>query len=203
MTHRLRRAAVVKMFVCLVAIACGVASVSAHALTARSRPVAHPAAGKAATVSIVNHIFGSDGAKGTFTAKLGSAARVVAALLSAATGVPYGEIAKGGTFKAKVAASKGGTAVVTFSDHALGKACVKWSGTSGKYDPSKGYLPVDGSLKMVGGTGAAAHWRGSLTFKQTGLTGTDTLQFSALVHGSRGAGHGMTAACRAVTRLKG
>jgi hypothetical protein len=54
-----------------------------------------------------------------------------------------------------------GPAVVRFSDRALGTACVQWSGTSGKYDPSKGYRVVHGSMKMIGGTGAASHWRGS------------------------------------------
>jgi hypothetical protein len=68
---------------------------------------------------------------------------------------------------------------------------------------SKGYRMVDGSLKMLGGTGAAAHWRRSLTFKQTGLSGSDTLQFSTLLTGSTGASHGLTAACKAVAKLKG
>jgi len=124
--------------------------------------------------------------------------------MSIVTGVPYAQIAKGGTYTAKDApSSEAGVAIVRFSDHALGTACVQWSGTSGKYDPSKGYRVVDGSLKMIGGTGAAAHWRGSLAFKQTGLTGSDTLQFTTLLTGSSGAGHGLTAACKAVAKLKG
>jgi hypothetical protein len=124
--------------------------------------------------------------------------------MSAVTGVPYTQIAKGGTFIAQDASSsEAGLALVKFSDRALGTACVKWGGTSGTYDPSKGYRAVNGSLKIIGGTGAATHWKGSLTFRQTGLTGSDTLQFSALVTGSTGTSHPLTATCRAVGRLKG
>lgn len=71
------------------------------------------------------------------------------------------------------------------------------------YDPSKGYLVAKGSTKMIGGTGAAAHWKGNLTFKQTGVTGMDTLVFSALAAGSIGPAHELSAACKAVTKLKG
>jgi len=179
------------------------AVVATSALRAQAKPTASIASPKAFSVSIVNHDFGADGARGSFSAKLGSAAHVVAALMSAVTGVPYTHIAKGGTFIAKdVASGKGRLAVVKFSDHALGTACVQWSGTSGPYDPTKGYLVATGSMKIIGGTGAAAHWKGNLTFKQTGVSGTDTLVFSALAAGSTGPAHGLTAACKAVTKLK-
>ena len=188
--------------VSLVIIALAVAATSA--LRAQAKPRASGAPRKAFSVNIVNHDFGSVGAKGSFSAKLGPAAHVVAALMSAVTGVPYTQIAKGGTFIAKdVASGRGRLAVVKCADHALGTACVQWSGTTGPYDPSKGYLVATGSMKIIGGTGAAAHWRGSLTFKQTGVSGTDTLVFSALAAGSTGRAHGLTAACKAVTKLKG
>ena len=186
----------------LLLIALVVAATSA--LRAQAKPKASAGSGKAFSVNIVNHDFGSVGAKGSFSAKLGPAAHVVAALMSAVTGVPYAQIAKGGTFIAKdVASGKGRLAVVKFTDHALGTACVQWSGSSGAYDPSKGYLVVKGSMKVIGGTGAAAHWKGNLTFKQTGVTGTDTLVFSALAAGSTGPARGLSAACKAVTKLKG
>ncbi|HET6866656.1 MAG TPA: hypothetical protein VFH80_12135 [Solirubrobacteraceae bacterium] len=186
-------------FVVLIALAMAATS----ALRAQAKPRAAGGARKAFSVNIVNHNFGSEGAKGSFSAKLGPAAHVVAALMSAVTGVPYTQIAKGGTFIAKdVPSGKGRLAVVKFADHALGTACVQWSGTSGPYDPSKGYLVATGSMKIIGGTGAAAHWKGNLTFKQTGVSGTDTLVFSALAAGSTGPAHGLTPACKAVTRLK-
>ena len=187
-----------------IALAATLALLAAHVLGAQARPAVPAGAHKAFAASIVNTDFGSDGAKGSFSAKLGPAAHVVAALISAITGVPYTQIARGGTFIAKdVASGKGRLAVVKFADHALGTACVQWSGTSGPYDPSKGYLIVKGSMKIIGGTGAAAHWKGNLTFKQTGVTGTDTLVFSALAAGSTAPAHGLTAACKAVTKLKG
>lgn len=186
-------------FVVLIALAMAATS----ALRAQAKPRAAGGARKAFSVNIVNHNFGSEGAKGSFSAKLGPAAHVVAALMSAVTGVPYTQIAKGGTFIAKdVPSGRGRLAVVKFADHALGTACVQWSGTSGPYDPSKGYLVATGSMKIIGGTGAAAHWKGNLTFKQTGVSGTDTLVFSALAAGSTGPAHGLTPACKAVTRLK-
>lgn len=187
----------------LVIIALAVAATSA--LRAQARPRASAGSRKAFSVNIVNHDFGSVGAKGSFSAKLGPAAHVVVALMSTATGVPYTQIARGGTFIAKdVASGKGRLAVVKFADHALGTVCVQWSGTtSGPYDPSKGYLVVTGSMKVIGGTGAAAHWKGNLSFKQTGVTATDTLVFSALAAGSTGPAHGLTAACKAVTKLNG
>jgi hypothetical protein len=203
MTHRFSTATIRIAGLGLV-LAIALAVVAGSALTARAKPAASAGSRKAFSVSIVNHDFGSDGARGSFSAKLGPAAHVVAALMSAVTGVPYTEIAKGGTFIAKDAASgKGRLAVVKFSDHALGTACVQWSGTSGPYDPSKGYLVAKGSMKMIGGTGAAAHWKGNLTFNQTGVTGRDTLLFKALTAGSIGRAHGLTAACKAVAKLKG
>jgi hypothetical protein len=154
-------------------------------------------------VKIVNQDFGSDGASGSFSAKLGPGAQLVAGLASLATGIPYADIAKGGTFRAKIAPnSQDGLALVTSKDHALGVACVRWSGSSGRHDPSTGYLPVNGALTVVGGSGAAAHWSGSLPFTQTGLTGRDTLEFDALPKATTGAGRGLTTACKALATLK-
>jgi hypothetical protein len=199
--RRLRPTSVLRTSL-LVAAACTVALLATHALSAQARPAAH--AKRAYSAKIVNQDFGSDGAKGSFSAKLGPAANLIARLAGAVTGVPYAEIARGGTFRARIApSSQAGLALVTFKDRSLGTACVSWSGKSGKYDPSKGFLAVDGSLTVVGGTGAAAHWQGSLRFMQTGLTGRDTLDVNALPVGSTGAAHGLTAACRAVAKLKG
>jgi hypothetical protein len=154
------------------------------------------------TVKLVNTDFGSAGAKGHFSAKLSTGARDLAAMLAAVTGVPYPEIAKGGTYLAKVTGS-GGVAVVKFSDHALGSACVKYSAKAGKYNPSVGYLQVTGSMTILGGTGQAAHWTGTIKFRQTALTGKDTLVFGGTAIGSTSAAHGLTAACRSVSKLKG
>src|SRR6185437_4940121 len=99
--------------VLLLIIALAVAATSA--LRAQAKPSASAGSHKAFSVNIVNHDFGSEGAKGSFSAKLGPAGHVVAALMSAVTGVPYTQIARGGTFIAKdVASGKGRLAVVKF-----------------------------------------------------------------------------------------
>jgi uncharacterized membrane protein len=204
MIHRFPAAATIRIAALAIILAAALAVLAGHVLRAQAKPAASAGSRKAFTVRVVNQDFGSDGAKGSFSANLSKGAHLVAALMSIVTGVPYAQIAKGGTYVAKDASSsEAGVAIVKFSDRALGTACVQWNGKSGTYDPSKGYRTVDGSLKIIGGTGAAAHWKGSLAFKQTGLTGSDTLQFGTLVTGSTGAGHGLTAACKAVAKLKG
>jgi hypothetical protein len=204
MKHRLSAVTTARIAGLAIVLAGALALLAGSALRAQAKPAASAASRKAFAARIVNHDFGSDGAKGSFAATLSPGAHLVAALMSIVTGVPYAQIAKGGAFVAKDASSsEAGVAIVKFSDRTLGTACVQWNGKSGAYNPSKGYRTVDGSLKMIGGTGAAGHWRGSLTFKQTGLTGADTLQFSTVLTGSTGPSHGLTAACRAVAKLKG
>ncbi len=154
------------------------------------------------SVKVVNTDFGSEGAKGHFSAKLSAGARDLAAVLAAVTGVPYPDIAKGGTYLAKVTGG-GGLAVVKFSDRTLGTACVKYSAKAGTYNPALGYLKATGSMAIVGGTGQAAHWTGTIKFKQTGVTGKDTLVFGGTAIGSSSTAHGLTAACKSVSKLKG
>ncbi len=191
----------------------GWASASAIALllvltgvfSAQGQTIAKPASASSHTgftIKLVNTDFGSDGATGHFSAKLSARARAAAAVLAAVTGVPYPKIAKGGSYVAKVSGG-GGLAVVKFSDHALGTSCVRYSAKAGKYNPSLGYLKVTGSMTIVGGTGQAAHWTGTIKFKQTGLTGRDTLVFSGTAIGSLRTTHGLTAACKSVAKLKG
>jgi hypothetical protein len=179
--------------------------VLAGAFSAQARTSAKPAtassrAGFAAKV--VNIDFGSEGAKGHFSIKLSAGARDFAAVAAVVTGVPYPQIAKGGTYVAKVI-DGGGLAVIKFSDQALGTACVKYSAKAGTYNPSLGFLKVTGSMTIIGGTGQAAHWTGTIKFKQTGLTGEDTLGFGGTAVGSTRAAHGLTAACVSVSKLKG
>jgi hypothetical protein len=203
MPHRFSAATTIRIAGLAVILAAALAVLAGHVLRAQAKSTGHAGSHQAVTVRVVNHDFGTDGAKGSFSANLSRGAHLVAALMSIVTGVPYAQIAKGGTYIAKDASSsEAGVAMVKFSDRGLGTACVQWSGKSGVYDPSKGYRTVDGSLKIIAGSGAAAHWKGSLAFKQTGLTGSDTLQFSTLVTGSTGARHGLTAACKAVAKLK-
>jgi hypothetical protein len=168
------------------------------AFSAEARTVARPAFASSHTgfgVKVVNTDFGSAGARGRFSAKLSAGARDAAAVLAAVTGVPFPEIAKGGTYVARVT-DGGGLAVIKFSDHALGTVCVKYSAKAGKYNPSLGYLKATGSMTIVGGTGQAANWTGTIKFHQTGLTGKDTLVFGGTAIGSTRPAHGLTAACK-------
>jgi hypothetical protein len=172
--------------------------------SARAAPVAHAASSSAFKVKLVNTDFGSVGSKGHFSVKVGRAGHLMAALIAAATGLPFKKIAKGGTYIAKVNSNgKGGIGVVTFADHALGQVCVKFTAHAAPYNPSLGYLVVSGSMTVVGGTRAAAHWKGTAKFKQTGLTGSDTLAFSGSASGSTRKAHGLTSACKSVKKLKG
>jgi hypothetical protein len=177
--------------------------VLAHGFSARGQTVAHASSSSHSNfkVKVANTDFGSDGAKGHFSAKLSAAGRVAAYVAAAVTGVPYPQIAQGGTYLAKVDGN-GGIAMVTFSHRSLGTACVKYSARAGKYNPAQGYLPVTGSMTMIGGTGDAARWKGTIKFKQTDLTGMDTLVFDGSAVGSTRARHGLTAACKAVAKLK-
>jgi hypothetical protein len=150
-----------------------------------------------------NAITGVDG-HGSFSAHLGSSARIVAAVLSAATGVPYTKIAKGGTYKAvsNLAGSGGNGVVVAKFKAGLGSACLKWTDKAGAYKISLGYVPVSGKIRVVGGTGAAAHWRGSATFKQSGINGSSLEQilFAGALKGSTGRARRLSAACKKVAR---
>ena len=79
------------------------------ALPAASRP--HAAASKASKAYTAHATYtqtkagpsdiGVEG-KGSFSAKLGPAARLAAAVAHMATGVPYADLAKGGTFKSRI-----------------------------------------------------------------------------------------------------
>jgi hypothetical protein len=143
---------------------------------------------------------GIDG-HGAFSAKLGTAARAEAVLLSLATGVPFTGIARGGTYTAQSAetnAANTGIVVAKFRERALGTACLQYVAHSGKFNMNGGYIPYGGTLTMVGGTGAAARWRGSASFHQTGIGGhaIESLLFGGAIHASTGSARGLTAACR-------
>jgi hypothetical protein len=117
-------------------------------------------------------------ARGTFSAKLSPAAAIAARLVGAVTGVPYAELAKGGSFVAHYSVDANGTATglfaAKFKSHGLGTACFSYRSVSGKFAPGDSFVPVSGRFKFVGGTGRAARLRGSGRLDQTGITGTTT-----------------------------
>jgi hypothetical protein len=152
-----------------------------------------------ATVGIVGH--------GSFSAKLGAHAAVAEALLSLATGVPVSKVARGGTYTVQRRISStgvgSGLAVAKFKAHGLGTLCLSFGFVPGKYTPGSSFVPVSGTLKPDGGTGSAAHWRGSLSFKQTTIGGsnTETIGVSGTLRASTAGARHMSAACRSVAKL--
>jgi hypothetical protein len=198
----------------LVAIAVGAALLGNA--DARRPPTATPAASKpySAKMSYVetNHGQAKGSAtvgivgKGKLSAKLGPHAALEAAVIALATGVPLTKIAQGGSYKVvRQIAGNGdvsGVAVVTFKAHGLGTLCVSFTSKQGKLDPAKGFFNTSGSLKTVGGTGAAKTWQGGLGFKWTNVTGSATEQFGldGSEHASVGKAHGLSAACKRVTK---
>jgi hypothetical protein len=145
--------------------------------------------------------------KGTVSAKLGAKASVVAAVVAVATGVPIPQIAKGGsyTIRRDISASNvvTGLVVVKFKAKRLGSLCLKFTATAGKFAPGDTFVPRKGSVSALGGTKAAARWRGAATFTQKSITGTSTERLGAggKEHASLGKHRGLTAACKRVAKF--
>jgi hypothetical protein len=155
---------------------------------------------KGATTGIEGHGAGSG--------HLGAAAAVISAFVSLATGVPLNKIAQGGTYKLRHDISAKGVAtglvVVKFKVHGLGTVCAKYTERLGKYVPGKSFVPMSGTISTVGGTGAAAKWRLTVGFKQTGISGTEAKEGFAAggsEHASLGKARGLTAACKRVAKI--
>lgn len=173
--------------------------------------VAAPQHKRAYTASVsyteTNHGTDSGGAtsgikgNGKFSAKLGPAASIAARVIGAATGVPLAKIAKGGSYtlrrdidaKGKVT----GIIVLKLKAAGLGTACLSYTEKPGKFNGGS-FVPMSGTLKVVGGKGAAAKWRASVGFDQTDVSGDATEQFKAKgsAHVSTGSAKGLNAACR-------
>lgn len=186
---------------------------------AGAHPVAHPAASSKKYSAPISYAGTTNGKQqggstvdidghGSFSAKLGSTAKLVAAVMASATGIPYDKIAAGGTYKVQSAISSSGVGsgvvVAKFKSHGLGTACLTYTDTPGTYSPSLGYVPITGKLKMVGGSGSAAHWNGSVSFSQGGISGSTSLEkflFSGALKGSTGRAHKLTSACKRVAKL--
>jgi hypothetical protein len=153
-----------------------------------------------ATVGIQGH--------GTFSAKLRGSAALDAAVIALATGVPVSKIAKGGSYKEQwnslADGDDQGIIVANFKTHGLGSVCISYVTKHGRFVVGDSFVPASGSLTLVGGTGAAAKWRGSVTYKQNNVSGDSTERFSVTgsEHPSTGAAKGMSAACRSVAKQR-
>jgi hypothetical protein len=144
--------------------------------------------------------------KGTFSGKLSGKALMAASLVRLVKGVPVAEMARGGTWVARydidAKNSYHGIVVAKFKAPGLGSVCLTGNVAHGKF--TSGFIPADGTLKTVGGTGAAAGVRLSARFSQTSITGSDVESFlgsGAFQTLSMGKAKPMNAACKAVAKL--
>jgi hypothetical protein len=182
-----------------------------------NRPAAHAAASKPYTANISYRetnpgtnkgqaTLGIQG-KGSFSVTLSPRMALAAAVVSLATGVPVIKIAHGGTYSLQrdIAANGNvtGLIVARFKIHGLGTVCLSYTEKPGTFTPGMIFLPMSGTIKAVGGTGAAATWRGASNFKQTNVTGTPVEQFAygGSEHVSTGKARPMTKACKRVARI--
>jgi hypothetical protein len=146
--------------------------------------------------------------KGRFSAKLGARAAVSAVVIALATGVPATKIARGGTYTVKrTIGAHGtitGTAVARFTSRGLGTVCLTYTEKPGKYVIGSSFVPMSGTIRSIGGSGAAARWHISISFTQTDVTGITTETFSAAgaEHISIGNARRMTTACRQVAKIR-
>jgi hypothetical protein len=144
---------------------------------------------------------------GTFSAKLSGGAALDAAVISLATGVPVTKIVKGGSYKQQWSLlgnnDDQGIIVASFKTHGLGTVCISYLTKHGHFVLGDSFVPASGSFKFVGGTGAAAKWRVSATYKQTNVSGNTAERFSLTgsEHTSTGRAKGMSAACKRVAKI--
>jgi hypothetical protein len=140
---------------------------------------------------------------GTFSAKLGKQARDVA-LLAAVTGIPLTKIAHGGSFAADFTigahGTNTGTVLAHFKSKGLGSLCFGFTARGDQFQQGDSFVPTTGTIKLLGGTGTAAHWHGGASFSLSTIGGTamtEKLTFSGTARGTVAAqAHGLTAACK-------
>jgi hypothetical protein len=141
---------------------------------------------------------------GTFSAKVGEHAADLA-LLTAATGIPFDQIARGGSFAVDftfgATGINTGTVMARFKTKRLGSVCLSFTAKPGHFHVGDSFVPTTGTIKVLGGTGAAARWNAGGSFSLKAIGGTGAMQkytFSGTAHGTVTAKpHGLTAACKA------
>lgn len=142
---------------------------------------------------------------GSFSATRHGSAAVEAYALAAVTGVPLPEIAKGGSYKLRedVGSTVTGTLVAQFKAKGLGTLCLTLTGSDASV--INGYFePTIGTLKTVGGTGAAAHWRLTTHWHLTKVSPGATMGYrqSGATTASVAGAKAMSATCRSVAKQR-
>jgi hypothetical protein len=127
-------------------------------------------------------------------------------VLAAVTDVPLNKIAQGGSYAvARDIASNGkvsGTVFVKFKAKGLGTVCITLGSKPGAFAGGS-FVPMSGTLKVAGGTGSAARWRGTAKFDETAVSGdaVEQLGGKGSATASTGAAKGLNKACKRVSKL--
>lgn len=144
---------------------------------------------------------------GLFSAQLSPLTRAQVSVLALATGVPLVRIAAGGTYVVQRQVAGDGTitgmAVARFNASALGSVCISYTETPGVFVPGMPFVPMSGSMTVLGGTRSAAAWHLRVDFAQTALTGwyIERVQAGGWARVATGALRPMTRACRRVAAI--
>lgn len=145
--------------------------------------------------------------RGTFAGQVRGAAAVASYVAEHVKGVPYGALAKGGTYGLRYdidgANNNKGLLVGILRAPGLGTVCLSYTVTHGQFKPGDHFIPATGVATVIGGTGQAAKLRGTARFTQKDVTGSSLLTFLAdgLLNLSIGSPRPMTSACKAVAKL--
>jgi hypothetical protein len=143
---------------------------------------------------------------GTFSATLGAHAADLA-LIALATGIPFNEIARGGSFGVNftigATGTNTGTVVARFKAKGLGSVCFGFTAKGGQFQAGDTFVPTTGTLKVLGGTGAAAQWNADATYSLKAITGSsiENFTFSGTAQGKIAQKRRLNATCKHVAAL--
>jgi hypothetical protein len=143
---------------------------------------------------------------GTFSATLGAHASDLA-LIALATGIPFDEIARGGSFGVNFTigptGTNTGTVMARFKAKGLGSVCFGFTAKGGPFQPGDSFVPTTGKMKVLGGTGAAAGWNADATYSLRAISGSsiESFRFSGTAHGTIAKKRPLNATCKRVAAL--
>lgn len=143
---------------------------------------------------------------GTFSAKLGAHSSALA-LIALATGIPLNQVARGGSFGVNftlgATGTNTGTVVARFKAGGLGSTCFKFTAKGGQFQQGDSFVPTTGTIKVLGGTGAAARWNATAAFSLGAIAGATSsiYTFSGTVHGKIANARHLSPTCKQVAAL--
>ena len=152
----------------------------AHASGGRGLSVTFPFTQTNAGTQHGSTITGVEG-HGTFSAALGTHAGDLA-LIALATGIPFNQLAQGGTYGARftigATGTNTGTVVARFKANGLGSICFAFTAKGGRFQTGDSFVPTSGTIAVLGGTGAAARWSVAGSYLLKTITGSNPETFT-------------------------